>query len=790
MTADSKRIAIFTICSNNYMAFAKTLLASAAAFHPQADLFLCLADEPIDLESLYPRHCTVVPARDLAIPDFPAFAFRYDVMEFNTAVKPYMFLHLFEALGYDAALYFDPDIEVFARLDAILEPLALGAPFVLTPHLLSFAEAPDEPNDFTIMRAGCYNLGFMAAARGDASDCVLRWWARRLRFECINAQDQGIFVDQKFVDLVPGFADGVAICRDPALNVAYWNLDQRRLEGDGDAWTVNDCPLGFFHFSGFDPNDLGRLSRHTERFCGTQPAPRRALMEHYAQRLRANGYGELPSGSYAYGRFTSGTPIPPFVRRMFRDWHAVWPGDPFASFETYLQAPWPGAARDSSSYVLTNLMKYMFDSLPELNARRNLRDPAHVREMVRWFVLLAEREQHLDPRLVEPAAERLGHRRFVDTSRMGPPELGRPDVSVVGYLSAASGVGEGGRCTLRTLAHVVPRVEGYDIDLNVLSDRDDSSSERWLAESVAGRVQVFNVNADQLALVMGHLRPRIRQDSYRIAVPFWELSTLPEASAPAFDLVDEVWAPSHFVQSTLVRRLSKPVLHMPLGLTFETPAAAPRAAFGLPQDRFLFFFAFDLLSYIERKNPRALVAAFRAAFPRRGHACLVLKALNGGRASKQLDPFAAEIADDPDIILLDRSLSRDDTLRLIGCCDAVVSLHRSEGLGLLVAEAMVLGKPVVATDYSGTTEFVSPRTGYPVDFRLIAVNDGEYPFAAGQVWADPDVRHAAWLMSRVVDHPQEARERAEQAKSHMHRRFGAAHVAGLQRQRLRELGVT
>ena len=155
--------AFFTICSNNYMPFAKVLLQSVRRHHPDAALFVCLADELIDWPGLYDGDLTVLPADQLGIPDFRAFAFQYDVMEFNTAVKPFMFLHLLEERGFVRVVYFDPDILLTAPLSGVLDQLASGASLVLTPHLRRPAEGDSEPDDLLIMKAGAYNLGFLAA---------------------------------------------------------------------------------------------------------------------------------------------------------------------------------------------------------------------------------------------------------------------------------------------------------------------------------------------------------------------------------------------------------------------------------------------------------------------------------------------------------------------------------------------------------------------------------------------------------------------------------------------------
>ena len=150
---------------------------------------------------------------------------------------------------------------------------------------------------------------------------------------------------------------------------------------------------------------------------------------------------------------------------------------------------------------------------------------------------------------------------------------------------------------------------------------------------------------------------------------------------------------------------------------------------------------------------------------------------------------SASVAGDPDIVVIDEVLTRDDTLALLAVTDCVLSLHRCEGLGLMVAEAMALGVPVIATDYAATTELLSERTGYPVSYRLVALKPGEYPMGDGQSWADPDVAHAAWLMQRVMRDPAEVRRRATVAKLHLEANHGRAAVLSHQLARLSELGI-
>ena len=789
--AGPKRLAIFTVCSNNYMPFARVLMQSIRRWHPEAALFVCLCDEAVPWDGLYDGHFQVVEASQLGIPDFRRMSFQYDIMELNTAVKPFMFDRLLDD-GHDIVLYLDPDISVYARLDGLVDLLASGASLVLTPHLHAPAELDSDPDDITIMRSGTYNLGFLGVSCCAEARSVIRWWMRRLRRYCVNQQVDGLFVDQKFMDLVPGFAPDARILHDRAVNLAYWNLDQAVLAEGLNGWTVDDAPLGFFHFSGFDPRQPDQLTKHSRNFRSAPPPALASLLSDYTRRLFEAGYGTIPAALYAYGRFVSGTVIPDLVRRMFRETTPDWSGDPFETYETYLHLPAPRGNRNSARRMMTNFMHYLWS---HFNNQHYALDPdraEHLHYLTDWYILQARREQGFDHRLIEPVADRLGQRPFTDSVKTRGGDSSRSDISVIGYLRTTSGVGSVARHTLAGLQGSSLAVEGVDVAFGVVSDRSDRSSEAWLTDWATGRVQLFaNINADQLPAVLDHMAPQLTSPAYRISMPAWELEEFPEAWISAFDGVDEVWAQTAWMQRMLAPRLDKPVVRMPVMLTLDRPVPQPRSRFGLPDDRFLFYFAFDFLSFIERKNPNGAVAAFRL-LPKANAAprpMLVIKTMNGHHAPAAHAAFMASVASDPDIAVIDEVLTRDDTLSLLAVTDCVLSLHRCEGLGLMVAEAMALGVPVIATDYAATTELLSARTGYPVSYRLVALKPGEYPMGDGQSWADPDIAHAAWLMQRVMRDPTDARRRTTVARLHLEANHGRAAVLGRQLARLSELGI-
>ena len=733
--AENRTLAVFTICSNNYVPAARVLLDSVRQYHAEADLYLCLADEMIRVPGLYDPAWTIVEARGLPIRDFAAFAFRYDILEFNTALKPFMFQHLLEQCGYDAALYFDPDIELFRPLDEVTQPLREGASFVLTPHMCAPCVDPTEPNDLTIMRAGIYNLGFLGAARGQEASDVIAWWARRLRYECVNAQSDGLFVDQKFMDLAPAFAAGAHICRDTTMNVAYWNLQQRVLGGTDGAWTVDGAPLGFFHYSGFDPERPTRLSKYDTRLDGAMSEPLQRLTASYAAKRLACFHGSVSVATYAYGRFASGTVIHPLVRRMFRQSHQLWPQDPYQTYEAYLHEPCPGASRADPGRIVTNFMKFLHGHFPHLHTRLDLAEPGPVRELVDWFVIHSATDLGFDLPLIEPAAERLAAGR----ERRHPARhgAGMPDASA------------------------------------------DAALDEQIRLALAARPGRAWIHPFEAPLGRAG-----RSGPLRVSIPMWHLARFPDDWLVRLNAADEVWAPSRFIQMALAGRLECPVVTVPLAFESAAPALPPRHALGLPERRFLFFASFDCSFCPSRENPQGAIAAFRRAFPRHGTAGLVLHAANPEIAPDRT-PYLRALGDGhPDIFLLEGRPDGFERASLIAATDAVLSLHRSEGLALLCAEAFRAGKPIIATGYAATRELLTERTGYPVGFRLVPVPEGLYPRVVPQNWAEPDIVHAAWLMQRLFEVPSRAAPLVGNGRDLLLRNYGRDPVAAIRRRRL------
>jgi glycosyltransferase involved in cell wall biosynthesis len=244
-----------------------------------------------------------------------------------------------------------------------------------------------------------------------------------------------------------------------------------------------------------------------------------------------------------------------------------------------------------------------------------------------------------------------------------------------------------------------------------------------------------------------HPRPGV----YRVACWSWELEDWPRAAAARSGLADEVWTPSEFcAQAARAALPGKPVFPMPPAVVLPDFEPRPRAHFGLPADRHLFLFVFDMASGMERKNPVGLVRAFRRAFRPGDPVHLAVKVSRGHAYPEQFAVLrqAAAVAG---VTLIDRVMPRAEVCALLGCCDSYVSLHRSEGFGFTMAEAMLLGKPTVATGYSGNLDFMTAENSVLVRHGRVPLDRDYPPYPAGGVWAAPCEEHAAELMRRVVE---------------------------------------
>lgn len=864
---------VCTILSKNYLAAARTLMLSVRQHHPDLHLVVLLVDTVDGYFDPAQEPFQVILASEIGIPDWAHFSMKYNVLELNTAVKPYWLEYLFDRFEAQKVIYFDPDIVVYGSLEDLLALLDQHT-YVLVPHILRPIDDDRQPDELTFLRVGTFNLGFFAAARTGQWRDLLRWWQSRLYHHCTHDVEHGLFVDQHWMDLAPCLYEGGYIWRDPGCNVAYWNFQERALEPGEEGYTVNGSRLKFFHFSGFSVERIEGVSRHQNRFeLSDLGEPYRACFVDYRERLIRNGYPDSHYWPYVYGSFPDGVPIPKALRiclrkhdpdaqrwpdprgfigdNSFRSW-AIQPssesGTPYLSpyalalqqmyHDARVDIPeWGGDGREAARWFVDNtnlnedfhpfytgpvraaltvhggsgakhrltftpsplgrvratwryyrdypqrvkpyLPANVMDVIPEIYTGpggiyrslkmtfRRLGILGRLRRIVGMRMILTARcffsYSSAPQRAYSPSGSPLPPHAVVaggsHEARMGGTA---PGVNVIGHVYSETGVGELARQTLRALKSVDFPLAVYPIEDYDSARKNDHMADQFDRATIHP-VNIFQINADMTFPVRERLDPQLYQGRYNVGRWVWEMAHFPERWQRAFDAYDEIWVPSTFVQAAVAAQSPKPVIYMPVSVEQPLPENVTRSGLGLPEDRFVFLFMFDMFSVIERKNPWALIQAFEEAFneeERRSRAALVIKVNNLDTIPGEAARLRQEIAR-VNGVLIDAYFDRLQTNGLLSLCDAYVSLHRSEGYGFTLAEAMYFGKPTIATAYSGNMDFMTLDNSYLVPYRLVELERDYPPYDAGGVWADPDVHAAASLLRRVYEQPVEAAERGQ-----------------------------
>jgi glycosyltransferase involved in cell wall biosynthesis len=368
----------------------------------------------------------------------------------------------------------------------------------------------------------------------------------------------------------------------------------------------------------------------------------------------------------------------------------------------------------------------------------------------------------------------------------------RLGLNIAGFLTADLGIGESARCMVRAADAAKIPTALVALKLHCRNPLGDPTYLSRLQESNPYGVNVVHIDPPASRDLDHHHGPAFRAGKYNIGYFAWELPEFPDSWVPSFDFYDEIWCPSDFVREAVAAKSPVPVLTMPHAVAFERPAASRsqlRARFRLPGAAFIFLALFDLNSYAARKNPHAALAAFRESGLGEKGALLVVKVHNVAANPADLAALAAAAQSQPGLVLITETLSRADTYALEAACDCLVSLHRAEGFGLVVAEGMYLGRPVIATDWSATAEYLNRDNGCPVRSMRTVLERNYGPYPRGSSWAEPDVAHAAEWMRRLAGDPAEAARLGLAGQATIETRFAPAVIGARYRQRLEAIST-
>jgi glycosyltransferase involved in cell wall biosynthesis len=765
--------AVGTAVAVHELALARVLAAGLERVHPDWRLTVLLLDG--DPASPSGEPFDTVGLADLSAPGLGLLQAVTDgPRALATALRPALLAHLVER-DSGPAVWLDATVRVLGPLDALVTEAAGGVALVPLHSAL-------EPSPGLAVRAP-FESGAVAA--DDVA--ALGWWAETV---AARARELGSRFRPALSDCLgalAGAAGDVRIVRDPGLCAGWWTLGAGRRIG-GDPPRLDGAPLSALNVAGFDPRAPHWLSAEDrDGSVRVSRSPELArLLAHHARELLGAGW-RPPPDRWRYATLPTGLALDDDLRDLFAlaQSRGLDVESPFsdAGCDAFLR--WV----DSESPIgagVTWYLERVHRRRPDLQAAFPDLGGGDGARLSRWMEDRGAVE--------EPVLAELSSRRPVEpsTSRGAVSGDTTASVRVVGYLGDGLGLGQAARSYASALR--VAGVETETVSIPAPMASRGGGAGFWNRRAVEwdgsddGRprspVEIVCMNPPEL-LRANRAGVVPTERDHRVGVWAWELDSLPGDWARAFPLVDEVWAYSEYVASGLRASSPVPVEVMPLAIDIPDPPD-PRPA-GSP---FTFLYVFDLMSSVERKNPLGLIDAFRRAFEPGEGPRLLLKTSNGDNEPQQLERVKVAALDRQDIEVLDDFLSAADRDALIAGCDCYVSLHRAEGFGLTIAEAMAAARPTIATAFSGNLDFMTEDCAHLVRWTPAEVEEGSAIYPAGARWAEPDVEHAAELMRQVHADRDAARAMGRRGRDHVAALLSPDAVGATLRRRVEEVRGT
>lgn len=345
-------------------------------------------------------------------------------------------------------------------------------------------------------------------------------------------------------------------------------------------------------------------------------------------------------------------------------------------------------------------------------------------------------------------------------------------INLIGNIKADTGLGQSCRLVADELEECQLPYSIYQYNQLGLMSNTNTRFDSKIINNLPYNINLIHINPHELGLAFLQMDRSFWDKRYNIGFWLWELEEFPDEWVPCFYLLDEVWTPSEFISKSIRKKTDLPVITIPYHVSVQVEKEYQRSDFALPEDKFLFLMMYDRTSMTERKNPGAVLEAYKKAFSKENRTGLVIK-INNCTAEEE-KALRLELENYNNVYFITEVLNRDQVNSLIKCVDVVVSLHRAEGFGLVLAEAMSLGTPVIATNWSSNTEFMTNDTACLVDFELIELEQDMGLFRKGNHWAEPDVEQAAFYMKELYEKPEFYQKMAKQAKAHIEKRLNMA----------------
>lgn len=361
-------------------------------------------------------------------------------------------------------------------------------------------------------------------------------------------------------------------------------------------------------------------------------------------------------------------------------------------------------------------------------------------------------------------------------------------INLVGSIKSDTGLGQSMRLVADIIEHSEWDYTVYNYFVPPGGSMNNTDYDAKITDKFRYNVNLIHVNASEFPLAFMNIGKEQWDYRYNIGYWLWELEEFPKEWLPAFHLLDEVWTPSEFISNTLKKYTDKPVYTLPYSVTAPTDTAFDRKHFGLPEDKFLYLMMFDSGSGMIRKNPMGAIEAFKKAFPKDNKQVGLVIKLNATEQSEKDMEYIRSLLDGYDnIYFICTTLTKVEVNSLTACVDVFVSLHRAEGFGLVMAEAMLVGTPVIATNWSANTEFMSEDTACMVDYKMIELEKDIPPFKKGYHWADADTDMAAAYMKKLCEDCVFYADKKDKALKYIQEKVRMKRLTALMEDRLKQI---
>lgn len=749
------------------------LADSLQRFHPDWELTIVMLAERTPVSGARIRAEVVTPAQ-LGAELAPSAVASLDAERLNAIARGPLLRALL--VRGEPVLFLDPALRVVGPLDAVESTLE-RAQIALAPHLLDGAGSTAALVEAAVR--GVLHPGVLGVRDGDQTRALLRSWPTEAMLSGSQIGQLGGQALRAFLDGIPMRFSEASPIGPPRFVAGDWNLGGARVESIHGSLLADGEPVGLLDFSEFDPARPHLLSTRTLHTRLSAHPVLAAVAAEHAAGLRERSLAAETSPP-SFDRLPDGTRMTPALRDLAADAFAsgavnqsIFSDQGVAQFHEWLCEP----AEKGAFAGLTRYHTAVWADKTELRAAYpNLRGPDAV-GLAGWLNVYGAEQCSMPRSLMPPAPAHL----------LPPGDAIRAEmpfgVNVAGFFSSELGLGEAARLLIGGLdaANVpVTPVQGNVVP----ACRQEAEFEFAPPTKAPFPINILCMNGDAVSAFASETGDEFFEHRYTIALWWWEVPGFPDEWLPAFEHVDEIWVASDFIYRIVAEVAPVPVYKIPMGIELLPPPPISRADLDLPERDFIFLYVYDYHSTAARKNPVGLVNAYKQAFAEDSGTALVLKCINSTEMAGHHESVLTAIGTRSDIHVIDRYVSADEKDALIAQCDCYVSPHRSEGFGLTIAEAMLLGKPVIATGHGGNTEFTSEQNTYVIPHKPVAVGDHAHPYPPDAIWAEPDVTRLAGLMRHVVENPDEAMALAARAREDIERGQALAVSGEAMRRRL------